>query len=237
MCLRLRLVNSYTVQLNGLKESYAQAMTKADRLMLAKAESSADVLQEQLSRAQEEDGRMQQLRLLDGFREYNRYADSLARDIVSGRLTPDESAQRMQLMAQMQRDFDAQMESYKAGVYQGFSKKIGDVRQRNDDVWLLGLILGTVLAIVVVGLTLLITNRMIIMPLTHAVEASNKIAEGDWSISIVTAARDELGNMLRSIQKMRDRLKSRFDEDRRAERIKTAVTELANQMRGELSDG
>ena len=231
----LEAVNSYTVQLNGLKESYAQAMTKADRLMLAKAESSADVLQEQLSRAQEEDGRMQQLRLLDGFREYNRYADSLARDIVSGRLTPDESAQRMQLMAQMQRDFDAQMESYKAGVYQGFSKKIGDVRQRNDDVWLLGLILGTVLAIVVVGLTLLITNRMIIMPLTHAVEASNKIAEGDWSISIVTAARDELGNMLRSIQKMRDRLKSRFDEDRRAERIKTAVTELANQMRGELS--
>jgi HAMP domain-containing protein len=141
----------------------------------------------------------------------------------------------MQVLAQLQRDVDAQMESYKKSVYQGFASKIGDVRKRNDDVWMLGLMLGTVLAIGVLGLTLLITNRMIIQPLTHAVEASNKIAEGDWSISIVTAARDELGNMLHSIQKMRDRLKSRFDEDRRAERIKTSVAELGNVMRGELS--
>lgn len=231
----LEAINTYTVQLSGLKESYARAMAERDGLMLAKAENSAASLQEQLSRTQALDGRMEQMRLLDRFREYNRYADSLARDIVSGRATADETSQRMQILAQLQRDFDVQMEAYKAGVYEGFASKIGDVRKRNDDVWMLGLILGTVLAIGVLGLTLIITNRMIIQPLTHAVEASNKIAEGDWSISIVTAARDELGNMLHSIQKMRDRLKSRFDEDRREERIKTAVAELANQMRGELS--
>jgi CheY-like chemotaxis protein/HAMP domain-containing protein len=155
--------------------------------------------------------------------------------MVAGRLSSDQAVQRLQLLEQLQRDFDTQMESYKDGVYQGFATKIGDVRKRNDDVWMLGLMLGTVLAIGVLGLTLWITNRMIIQPLTHAVDASNKIAEGDWSISIVTAARDELGNLLHSIQKMRDRLKSRFDEDRREERIKTSVAELANVMRGELS--
>lgn len=231
----LQLINTQTAQVGVVRDSYARAMSGRDTAMLASAESAAAALQAQLSQSLSADTRAEQLRLLDSFREYNRYANTLARDVIAGRLSADESNQRMQVLGQLQRDFDSQQESFKADVYEGFSKKIGDVRQRNDDVWMLGLILGTVLAVVVLALTWLITNRMIIRPLTHAVEASNKIAEGDWSISIVTAARDELGNMLHSIQKMRDRLKSRFDEDRRAERIKTTVAELANQMRGELS--
>lgn len=231
----LQQINAQTAQLGVLRDSYERAISGRDSAMLATAEGASTTLQEQLSQILAADARVEQLRLLDSFREYNRYADTLARDSIAGRLTADQSGQRMQVMGQLQRDFDTQLESYKTGVYKSFASKIGDVRKRNDDVWMLGLILGTVLAIVVLGLTWLITNRMIIQPLTHAVEASNKIAEGDWSISIVTAARDELGNMLHSIQKMRDRLKSRFDEDRRAERIKTTVAELGNQMRGELS--
>lgn len=232
----LELINTHTVQLGAVRDSYARAMTDKDPAMLLNAEKASSALQSQLSAARlgAELGDDQR-RLLDSFREYNRYADTLARDVIAGRLSADESSRRLQVLGQMQRDFDSQLESVKSRVYESFAGKIGDVRQRNDDVWMLGLILGTVLAIVVLALTWIITNRMIIQPLTHAVEASNKIAEGDWSISIVTAARDELGNMLHSIQKMRDRLKSRFDEDRRAERIKTSVAELSNRMRGELS--
>jgi HAMP domain-containing protein len=231
----LQAINTYSVQLGSLRDSYAKAMADRDSVALAKAESTAAALQEGLSQNLSDASKDDQIRLLDRFREYNLSADSLARDMVAGRLSSDQAVQRLQLLEQLQRDFDTQMESYKDGVYQGFATKIGDVRKRNDDVWMLGLMLGTVLAIGVLGLTLWITNRMIIQPLTHAVDASNKIAEGDWSISIVTAARDELGNLLHSIQKMRDRLKSRFDEDRREERIKTSVAELANVMRGELS--
>jgi CheY-like chemotaxis protein/HAMP domain-containing protein len=232
----LELINTHTVQLGAVRDSYARAMTDKDPAMLLSAEKASSALQSQLAAARL-GGELgdDQKRLLDSFREYNRFADTLARDVIAGRLSADESARRLQALGQMQRDFDSQLESVKSRVYESFAGKIGDVRQRNDDVWMLGLILGTVLAIVVLALTWLITNRMIIQPLTHAVEASNKIAEGDWSISIVTAARDELGNMLHSIQKMRDRLKSRFDEDRRAERIKTSVAELSNRMRGELS--
>lgn len=232
----LELINTHSMQLGAVRDSYSRAMAERDPAMLLTAEKAASALQSQLStiRLANELGDDQQ-RLLDSFREYDRAADSLARDMMAGRLSVDESVKRQQALAQMQRDVDAQLESLKSRVYESFASKIGDVRQRNDDVWMLGLILGTVLAIVVLALTWIITNRMIIRPLTHAVEASNKIADGDWSISIVTAARDELGHMLNSIQKMRDRLKSRFDEDRRAERIKTSVAELANRMRGELS--
>lgn len=233
----LQQINANTVQLRTLRDTYSFAISERDASSLASAEKLATELQSRLGQdaGLSPESRSEQERLLSAFREYNRFANTTARDVIAGRLTPDASSRQLQELGQRQRDFDAQLEAAKAKVYDGFARKIGDVRQRNDDVWMLGLILGTVLAIIVLALTWLITNRMIIRPLTHAVEASNKIAEGDWSISIVTAARDELGHMLHSIQKMRDRLKSRFDEDRRAERIKTTVAELASRMRGELS--
>ncbi|MDP2228269.1 MAG: ATP-binding protein, partial [Moraxellaceae bacterium] len=233
----LQLINTNTVQLVNLRESYAAAIAEGDDLMLANAEETAAGIEEQLLQGARllPDSEAELKSLLVSFKAYNSLASALARDIVAGKLSAEESKGRLQEMAQRQSEFDQQLDSVKKNVYESFVSKIGDVRSRNDRVWLLGLILGCVMAVVVLVMTWIFTNRMIIRPLTYAVEASNKIAEGDWSISIVTAARDELGNMLHAIQKMRDRLKSRFDEDRRAERIKTAVAELANQMRGELT--
>ncbi|MDI1303070.1 MAG: response regulator [bacterium] len=233
----LQRINANTVDLVNLRESYAAAITNRDEMILSEAEQSATGIENKLAErlVQSPAAQAEQEKLLASFKSYNRYADGLARQMVSGSLTAEASKQSLQELSKLQGAFDVQLETTKKAVYDSFSQKISQVRKSNDDLWTLGLIMGTVLAIVVLGLSLLITNRMIIGPLAHAVEAANKIAEGDWAISIVNTSRDELGNMLRSIQKMRDRLKSRFDEDRRAERIKTTVAELSNRMRGDLT--
>lgn len=233
----LQRINANTVDLVNLRESYATAISNRDEMMLSAAEQSALDVEKNLAEklVQSPTAQAAQEKLLVSFKTYNRYADDLARKVVAGTITANELHENQQELLQRQGAFDAQLEATKAAVYDGFSEKISQVRQSNDDLWTLGLIMGTVLAVLVLGLSLLIANRMIIGPLAHAVDAANKIAEGDWAISIVNTSRDELGHMLHSIQKMRDRLKSRFDEDRRAERVKTTVAELSNRLRGDLS--
>ncbi len=233
----LQRINAVSLGVTSLRESYASAIADRDDLLLSEAQESAAEIDKKLS--QNLDGaaalRQEQQKLTASFHAYNQYADDLARQMVAGGLSVDEAKPRLQRLSQLQRDFDQQLEVTKKAIYDTFAERIENARKSNNDVWMLGLVLGAVVAVMVLAMSLLITNRMIIGPLNHAVEAANKIAEGDWGISIINTTRDELGHMLQSIQKMRDRLKSRFDEDKRAERIKTAVAELGNRMRGDLT--
>lgn len=233
----LQRINAVSLAIANLRESYATAITDRDELILSEAEESAALIDKKLaqSMAVSTQAGTEQEKLVSSFHGYNQYANELARQMVAGSITPEDAKPRLQRLAQLQREFDDQLETTKKTIYDSFADKISFARKSNDDVWMLGLVLGTVVAILVLGLSLLITNRMIIGPLNHAVEAANKIADGDWAISIVNTTRDELGHMLQSIQKMRDRLKTRFDEDKRAERIKTTVAELGSRMRGDLT--
>lgn len=233
----LQQVNALTVDLVNLREGYAAAISAQDELLLAEAKESAvgieKKLAKQFSRAPEVMAAQQKLQ--ESFRRYNQQAESLASQMVAGGLSPEQAKQGLQALAVQQHTFDQQLETTKRAAYTSFTHKLEQVSKSNDELWQLGLVLGALAAVVVLALSLFITNRMIIGPLKHAVDAANKIAEGDWAISIVSAARDELGLMLQSIQKMRDRLKSRYDEDRRAERIKSTVAELGSRMRGDMS--
>ncbi|MDQ8037920.1 MAG: GAF domain-containing protein, partial [Pedobacter sp.] len=233
----LQRINAVSLGIANLRESYAAAITERDELILSEAEASAADIDKMLGdlQAGAGDAKQEQQRLVTSFHAYKQHASELAGQMVAGTVTPEDAKPRLQKLGLLQREFDEQLEVTKKSLYDGFAEKISQARKSTNEVWRLGLVLGTVVAILVLGLSLLITNRMIIGPLNHAVEAANKIADGDWGISIVNTARDELGHMLQSIQKMRDRLKARFDDDKRAERIKTTVAELGSRMRGDLT--
>ncbi|HET8729717.1 MAG TPA: response regulator [Moraxellaceae bacterium] len=233
----LQRINAHTVDLVNLRESYAAAITEHDELVLSQAEEAAAQVEKSLaaSAADATEAKEAQQRLLASFRTWNDYADRFAKEVVAGTVPSDQLPLRLREVARLQQNFDSQLAATKKAVYESFSLKIGQVREGNERVWKLGLMLGSLLAVIALGISLLVANRSILRPLNHAVDAANKIAEGDWSINIINAARDELGGMLQSIQKMRDRLKARYDEDRRAERIKTTVAELGNRMRGDMT--
>lgn len=233
----LQTINLQTMELAKLRERYARVIAERDLVELTQATKSAAEIEESLAAnaALGTDESARHGRLLASFRAWRDGAERLGRDLVTGRAAVTDSLARQQEVARLQLGFEAELDATKKAVYQSFSAGIDEVRTSNERVWQFGLVMGTLLAIFSLAISVIITNRSILAPLNHAVDAANKIAEGDWGISIVNAARDELGGMLHSIQKMRDRLKSRFDEDRRAEHIKTTVAELGNRMRGELS--
>ena len=233
----LQSINMQTMEVARLRERYANVIASRDLVELTQASKAAAEIEDSLAAnaARLADDRADHVRLLAGFQAWRDGAESLGRDLVTGRVAADAAVARQREVARLQADFETQLDATKGAVYTSFNAKIGEVRKSNERVWQVGLVMGTLLAIFSLAISLIITNRSILSPLNHAVDAANKIAEGDWGISIVNAARDELGGMLHSIQKMRDRLKSRYDDDRRAEHIKTTVAELSNRMRGDLS--
>lgn len=233
----LQLINANSVNLVNMQETYAAAISEKDQDMLNTARDTADQIEKRL----EQGVKLSPLlkadneKLLQDFREYSHYANSLAQDMVSLQLPPDQQQQRLQTLARLQRQFDQQLETTRQKVYKGFGTKLEEVQERSSWAWLVGSVAGLIVSVVLMLVISMIVERMIIRPLQYAVDATNKISDGDWAISIAYQGKDELGRMLASILKMRDRLKDRFDLDRRDERIKTTIAELNTRMRGELS--
>jgi CheY-like chemotaxis protein/HAMP domain-containing protein len=233
----LHKINAHMVDLVNLRESYAVAITERDELMLSQAEEAATRIEKSLGETllDTPEATAAQDKLRTSFKAYRHYAGNLAREMVANTLDAQQAPARLAELASLQQSFDNDVQATKDVIYDDLAGRIAIVRASNSRLWNFGLVIGSLITVVALVLSLLITSRSILRPLNHAVEAANKIAEGDWAISIVNAARDELGHMLQSIQKMRDRLKSRHDEDRRAERIKTTVAELGSRMRGDLT--
>jgi CheY-like chemotaxis protein/signal transduction histidine kinase len=233
----LQLINASSVSVVNMQETYSSAIADKDQDMLNTAHDTAAQIESSLEQGVKLSPRLHEdtQKLLEDFREYNKYADALARDMIAGTLQPDDRLNRVRQLDQARRGFDEQMELTRQRVYKGFADRLQEVQERGRWTLTVGLAMGVFLGAVVLFVTYLVVGRAIIRPLQYAVDAANKIAEGDWAISIAYSGRDELGRMLSSIQKMRDRLKDRFDDDRREERIKTAVAELNSRMRGELS--
>lgn len=77
----------------------------------------------------------------------------------------------------------------------------------NQTVWHIGLL---TVGIILVGilLTILLANR-IVTPLQHLVVASQKIAEGDLSVTVTTDTQDEVGQLTTSIDRMARALQQR----------------------------
>ena len=92
---------------------------------------------------------------------------------------------------------------------QHLSERAGTLREKADETRTAArqqlLALGAVLSVISILLALLFT-RSVVRPLREAVHSSGQIASGDLSRSIATADRDETGDVLRSIARMRDQL-------------------------------
>jgi CheY-like chemotaxis protein/HAMP domain-containing protein len=229
----LRLINNSGTDASIMQETLTSAMQEKDADLLTTASNTATQIDTSLQQAVKIMPAMQADtgKLLQDFRQYNQYAESLANDTIAGTVNAEDQQNRLRVLNELRSAFDKQLEWTRHQLYLSFNTKLQDVQARSETAWQLGL--GVVMSVLMLIVTSVVISRTILRPLQYAMDAANKIASGDWAISIAYTGRDELGRMLNAIQRMRDRLKNRFDEDRRAERIKTVVAELSTRMRGE----
>ena len=232
----LKQINSDSVDAANMQEILESAMQEKDLDLFKSAQNLAATIDsniQQVARVVPVGVKPDADELLTDFRNYDAAAEKLTTDTIGGNLPPDQQQARLQELNTLRNAFANQLEVIRNKLYGGFSSKLEDVQARSESAWQLGL--GLVLSLLILILTSVVISRTILRPLQYAMDAANKIANGDWAISIAYTGRDELGRMLNAIQRMRDRLKSRFDDDRREERIKTIIAELSTRMRGDLT--
>ena len=173
--------------------------------------------------------------LITAFNRYNDAAQALATSVINGEQAEDDSFyDRLREVAMLRDDFELQREEFQEERYAQFYDSLNTTRSNTAQTQFIGMIIGGC-ALVLLGILTWRVTRSIVMPLDRAVEASDSIANGEWDREIVVESHDETGRLLSAIRKMRDTLKSRRDEDRRQERIKTRLSELGDRMRGDMT--
>lgn len=232
----LKQINADSVNVANLQEILEVARESKDANLFNSAQLQADNLKRDITTlASSTPPELQEdvAQLLPLYNKYESAALQFTQETINARNTADQIEEQRNAVVQLRGEFDSQLELIRSKVYSGFASKFREVQANSESGWQLALGIG--LSIGILLLTYVVISRTILRPLDYAVDAANKIANGDWAISIAYPGRDELGRMLNAIQRMRDRLKSRFDQDRRAERIKTVVADLSTHMRGELT--
>jgi methyl-accepting chemotaxis protein len=97
---------------------------------------------------------------------------------------------------------------------------------------------ASALALAVFALFGLLTGRAILPPLQAARQSAARVAEGDLSVPFAVARRDEIGDLMASLEKMREGLRGMVGEiDRSAVTITASSARIAGSMRqvGEAS--
>ncbi|MCP4547216.1 MAG: response regulator [bacterium] len=91
-------------------------------------------------------------------------------------------------------------------------------------------------AIIVIIVAIFVT-RGIVRPIVILSNAAKRVANGDISQGIISRTNDEIGELSESFNTMVDSLRDADDTQKRENWIKTAQTEIAEEMRGEQSIG
>ncbi len=171
--------------------------------------------------------------MTDDYRHYLSFARAYAESQVYGHLPGYRSIEPAQVEA-LRQQLANDLRSVQAGAYETLNLRMNRVEQQSRVVWVIGGTVGGLLAVLLLMVSTIIIRRVIVRPLHCAAEAANRIARGDFNINMQIQSRDELGRLLIALAAMRDSLAARFDADRRAERVKSSVAELATYIRGDL---
>jgi len=151
----------------------------------------------------------------DGFQQYQEASD----DSTAGDLAV--------------RGIDRQPTALLENAYQIISKKamksihVAVANAQERLIWAgLGMALCVFLAVILVSSMLL---RMIVRPVVGAARVANKVADGDLTVDVRITSRDEVGQLLGALARMRDRLSQSVTAIRRsADSVNVASREIAS---------
>lgn len=234
LLLQLSTCNRLTTEMRDL---YTVAVTSQDVDMLINARQQARRVQAQAEKLTDDAAAVGiPLPLLaPAFRAYARAADSWAGAIVEGTGSPAKAQARLYELSQRQNAFATQLDQSRAAINATFAANLREIESDADYSWKLGLFGGLTLSVVILVLSRLLSRRMIVQPLQTALVATGRIAAGNWDEPVPAHGRDEIGQLLEGIEKLRRELKIRCDLEQKNEFVSSLLADLNVQMRGDLS--
>ncbi|EKF73600.1 sensor histidine kinase/respose regulator [Alcanivorax hongdengensis A-11-3] len=231
----LEMINANNVEFISISESYIAAITQADADLLSEAKSRADAFKQRLAQISRTDPTLRDGvdELSQAFSSYISTATSLARGMIDNSIPSDQMYSRITRVRELQNQYEDAQKDFEKQRYEAFRSTLNTSHEDNLSTQKIGMLLGLV-AFTLLALIALRVTRAITRPLEGAVEAADNIANGKWNTDIADTGRDETGQLLRAIRKMRDALVSRYREDRKQETVKNHLAELNARMRGDM---
>ena len=125
--------------------------------------------------------------------------------------------------------------------YHSFEDKLVEIEKEEEALVRFGLLLGILLSLILLLFSMLII-RSLIKAFNNAVNVAEQVASGNLEQAIEIYAEDETGQLLHSLNAMRDALKRQYDDNHRQEKVQGFLAGLNETMRGdktlqELADG
>lgn len=219
-----------------MRDLYTVAVTSQDEDMLASAREQArqvTALTETLADAAATNG-VDLGALPPTFRAYAGAADAWAAAMVAGSSTPVQAQARLYTLAQRQKDFARQLGRSRDAINAVFAANLQGIEANADHTWRVGLFGGLALSVLMLVLNRVLSRRLVVAPLRRALAATGRIAAGHWDEPVPAHGRDEIGQLLEGIEKLRRDLKARREADRQDEFVAALLADLNVQMRGDL---
>jgi CheY-like chemotaxis protein/putative methionine-R-sulfoxide reductase with GAF domain len=129
-------------------------------------------------------------------------------------------------------DFMGTHNEFRAELDESFNQKLLKSRERGTEATATGALVAAIISAVLILITIF-TIRAITLALRNAINVAEKIAEGDRDTEIEHTSKDETGQLLTSISKMRDALKVKEQFESEQNKEQNDIAGLNDTIRGE----
>lgn len=109
------------------------------------------------------------------------------------------------------------------------------IAAHNDRMWRDGIVIAIVWTFVSLSIGWMLTNYMLLKPIRRVSDIADRIAKGDLDTEVIVDRSDEIGVLFTAINKMRNRLRQRFDADKRSAYVKESIAGLTECTHGDLT--
>lgn len=129
-------------------------------------------------------------------------------------------------------DFLDSHQQFRTELDQAFNEKLLTSQQRGNDAITGGALLAAFISAILMLITV-ITVRVITLALQNAIHVAERIAEGDRDSEVYATSSDETGQLLKSINKMRQALKLKEQTEAIQNKEQQDIAGLNDTIRGE----
>ena len=230
----LQFSNYVQVNFNELDKLYQAALTESDIDTLLEADQKADDIEAEFTQI-ESNYKISSTSFYKMSSLFKRYRQSISlhtRQVIEQRLTYDQVIEGYTQIGLIREELLSVQSQFLANRYQSFSLSLYNMEEDEQFIVEFGLVLGIILLISLGVVSALIITR-ITSAFRQGVDFAHSIAAGNLDVSIDTKETDETGQLVQSLNAMRQVLKKQLRMNQGREREQLFLAGLNDVMRGD----
>ncbi|NRB39609.1 MAG: response regulator [Pseudomonadales bacterium] len=232
----LKFSNDIQVSFSNLDKLYQASLAEADIDTLMEADGNATQMKLQFESMKDSFSHSDPLfnELQSVFSEYVLRTSAHTAAVLGNNLDYERTLEGYTEIGLLRQRYEKLQAQLLEERYLSFEKQLIVIEEEEAFLVAFGLILGLVFTSILLLVSFIII-RHLISALNNAVTVAEQIANGNLNQKIDTLAQDETGQLMQSLQAMRDVLKAQAQDNQQREVIQVFLAGLNETMRGDQS--